>query len=214
MLTVSLTAPRLSPPDALRRLQRPTRRQPFPRMGPPDRLWRHPRDSLRAKLPSSLALRARLTGAIRTTSSLSSRSSRATRSSCIGPRLPRPRASSTARWSPSKGSGRRARSIRGSSPSAEASAASLQGSTHLTRPSDHTIVLPILRSINSAYGPVSVLHFDSHLDVSQTSFGSRFPDAESVFRPGSRRSSAGRGRTRPPSITVRPRRLVFLAGDG
>lgn len=30
---------------------------------------------------------------------------------------------------------------------------------------DHTIVLPILRSINSAYGPISVIHFDSHLDT-------------------------------------------------
>ncbi|KAJ3350473.1 hypothetical protein HDU83_009673 [Entophlyctis luteolus] len=30
---------------------------------------------------------------------------------------------------------------------------------------DHTVVLPILRSIHSAYGPVSVIHFDSHLDT-------------------------------------------------
>ncbi|KAI5119815.1 hypothetical protein M0805_006948 [Coniferiporia weirii] len=28
---------------------------------------------------------------------------------------------------------------------------------------DHTIVLPILRSIHSAYGPISVIHFGSHL---------------------------------------------------
>ena len=27
------------------------------------------------------------------------------------------------------------------------------------------LVLPILRSINSAYGPISVIHFDSHLDT-------------------------------------------------
>ncbi|CAO1617944.1 unnamed protein product [Sympodiomycopsis kandeliae] len=30
---------------------------------------------------------------------------------------------------------------------------------------DHTIVLPILRSLNEVYGPVSVIHFDSHLDT-------------------------------------------------
>lgn len=30
---------------------------------------------------------------------------------------------------------------------------------------DHTIVLPVLRSINSAYGQISVIHFDSHLDT-------------------------------------------------
>ncbi|KAJ3043296.1 hypothetical protein HDV00_005299 [Rhizophlyctis rosea] len=30
---------------------------------------------------------------------------------------------------------------------------------------DHTIVLPILRSVASAYGPVSVIHFDSHIDT-------------------------------------------------
>ncbi|UZJ57574.1 hypothetical protein CBS101457_006894 [Exobasidium rhododendri] len=35
----------------------------------------------------------------------------------------------------------------------------------ITLGGDHTIVLPILRSINSAYGPISVIHFDSHLDT-------------------------------------------------
>ncbi|KAI9454139.1 arginase family-domain-containing protein [Lactarius psammicola] len=30
---------------------------------------------------------------------------------------------------------------------------------------DHTIVLPILRSLNRVYGPVSVIHFDAHLDT-------------------------------------------------
>ncbi|KAJ6591562.1 Arginase/deacetylase [Mycena vulgaris] len=30
---------------------------------------------------------------------------------------------------------------------------------------DHTIVLPILRSLNKVYGPVSVIHFDAHLDT-------------------------------------------------
>jgi len=35
----------------------------------------------------------------------------------------------------------------------------------ITLGGDHTIVLPILRSINREYGPVTVIHFDSHLDT-------------------------------------------------
>jgi agmatinase len=35
----------------------------------------------------------------------------------------------------------------------------------ITLGGDHTIVLPLLRSINSAYGPITVIHFDSHLDT-------------------------------------------------
>lgn len=35
----------------------------------------------------------------------------------------------------------------------------------ITLGGDHTIVLPLLRSINSAYGEISVIHFDSHLDT-------------------------------------------------
>ncbi|KAI7131426.1 putative agmatinase [Hortaea werneckii] len=30
---------------------------------------------------------------------------------------------------------------------------------------DHTITLPLLRSMNRAYGPITVIHFDSHLDT-------------------------------------------------
>jgi len=33
----------------------------------------------------------------------------------------------------------------------------------ITLGGDHTITLPLLRSINRAYGPISVIHFDSHL---------------------------------------------------
>lgn len=35
----------------------------------------------------------------------------------------------------------------------------------ITLGGDHTITLPLLRSVNKAYGPVSVIHFDSHLDT-------------------------------------------------
>jgi agmatinase len=40
---------------------------------------------------------------------------------------------------------------------------SLDGKHHpriITLGGDHTIVLPILRSIHSVYGPVSIIHFD------------------------------------------------------
>ena len=35
----------------------------------------------------------------------------------------------------------------------------------ITLGGDHTITLPLLESINKAYGPISVIHFDSHLCV-------------------------------------------------
>lgn len=35
----------------------------------------------------------------------------------------------------------------------------------ITLGGDHTITLPLLRSITRAYGPIAVLHFDSHLDT-------------------------------------------------
>ncbi|KAL2417653.1 Guanidinobutyrase [Exophiala dermatitidis] len=35
----------------------------------------------------------------------------------------------------------------------------------ITLGGDHTITLPLLRSMNEAYGPISVIHFDSHLDT-------------------------------------------------
>jgi len=35
----------------------------------------------------------------------------------------------------------------------------------LTLGGDHTITLPLLRGINEIYGPVSVIHFDSHIDT-------------------------------------------------
>ncbi|KAF7308560.1 hypothetical protein HMN09_00705100 [Mycena chlorophos] len=44
----------------------------------------------------------------------------------------------------------------------------LDGQEHprlVTLGGDHTIVLPILRSLYKVYGPVSVIHFDAHLDT-------------------------------------------------
>lgn len=40
---------------------------------------------------------------------------------------------------------------------------------------DHTIVLPILRSLYKLYGPIAVIHFDSHTDTSGTINGPLSP---------------------------------------
>jgi agmatinase len=48
---------------------------------------------------------------------------------------------------------------------------SADGKNHpriITLGGDHTIVLPLLRSIYSAYGAISVIHFDSHLGKAAT----------------------------------------------
>src|ERR1700712_340818 len=45
------------------------------------------------------------------------------------------------------------------------------GSTVLTIGGDHTIALPILRSLARDHGKIAVLHFDAHLDTWDTYFG-------------------------------------------
>ncbi|OAX37236.1 agmatinase [Rhizopogon vinicolor AM-OR11-026] len=61
---------------------------------------------------------------------------------------------------------------------------SIDGKHHprvITLGGDHTIVLPLLRSIHSAYGPISVIHFDSHLDTWKPSvFGGAPSDQAAV----------------------------------
>ncbi|MGH3683638.1 MAG: agmatinase [Pseudonocardiaceae bacterium] len=52
----------------------------------------------------------------------------------------------------------------------EVTALRADGSRLLTLGGDHTIALPILRSLHRDYGPVAVLHFDAHLDTWDTSF--------------------------------------------
>jgi agmatinase len=39
---------------------------------------------------------------------------------------------------------------------------------------DHTIALPLLRSVHRTHGPVAVLHFDAHLDTWDTYFGAPY----------------------------------------
>jgi agmatinase len=48
------------------------------------------------------------------------------------------------------------------------------GAQVLTLGGDHTIALPILRSVARDSGPVAVLHFDAHLDTWDTYFGAPY----------------------------------------
>jgi len=64
---------------------------------------------------------------------------------------------------------------------------SLDGKTHpriITLGGDHTIVLPLLRSIHSTYGPISVIHFDSHLDTWKPSVFGGAPSAQAAINHG------------------------------
>jgi agmatinase len=44
----------------------------------------------------------------------------------------------------------------------------------LTLGGDHTIALPLLRAMSAVHGPVSVVHFDAHLDTWDTYFGAAY----------------------------------------
>jgi agmatinase len=44
----------------------------------------------------------------------------------------------------------------------------------LTIGGDHTIALPLLRAVHAQHGPISVVHFDAHLDTWDTYFGAAY----------------------------------------
>jgi guanidinobutyrase len=46
---------------------------------------------------------------------------------------------------------------------------------------DHSVTLPILRAVAAKHGPLALVHFDAHCDVSDTAFGSPYHYG-SVFR--------------------------------
>jgi agmatinase len=48
------------------------------------------------------------------------------------------------------------------------------GAKLLTLGGDHTIALPLLRSVHRDHGPIAVLHFDAHLDTWDTYFGAPY----------------------------------------
>ncbi|KAF8652591.1 hypothetical protein AX16_004312 [Volvariella volvacea WC 439] len=54
----------------------------------------------------------------------------------------------------------------------------------ITLGGDHTIVLPLLRSIYSVYGPISVIHFDSHLDTWKPSVFGGAPSDQAAINHG------------------------------
>ncbi|CAM3860351.1 agmatinase [Nocardiopsis rhodophaea] len=54
----------------------------------------------------------------------------------------------------------------------DAAGAFAKGGTRLvTLGGDHTIALPLLRSLHAQHGPIAMLHFDAHLDTWDTYFG-------------------------------------------
>ncbi|KAF9558330.1 agmatinase [Agrocybe pediades] len=64
---------------------------------------------------------------------------------------------------------------------------SIDGKNHpriITLGGDHTIVLPLLRSISSVYGPISVIHFDSHLDTWKPSVFGGAPSDQAAINHG------------------------------
>jgi agmatinase len=48
------------------------------------------------------------------------------------------------------------------------------GARMMTLGGDHTIALPLLRSVARKHGPVALLHFDAHLDTWDTYFGAAY----------------------------------------
>lgn len=56
----------------------------------------------------------------------------------------------------------------------ESEALQADGSTLVTLGGDHTIALPLLRTLHRMHGPISVLHFDAHLDTWDTYFGAPY----------------------------------------
>ena len=45
------------------------------------------------------------------------------------------------------------------------------GAKIMTLGGDHTIAYPILKSLHAKHGPITVIHFDAHLDTWDTYFG-------------------------------------------
>jgi agmatinase len=56
----------------------------------------------------------------------------------------------------------------------QATALTTDGTRLLTLGGDHTIALPLLRTMAGRYGPVAVLHFDAHLDTWDSYFGAPY----------------------------------------
>jgi guanidinobutyrase / D-arginase len=78
----------------------------------------------------------------------------------------------------------------------------------LTLGGDHTIALPLLRSVHKRHGPVAVLHFDAHLDTWDTYFGEPYTHG-TPFRRASEEGLIDSDR----SLHVGIRGPLYAAGD-
>ena len=87
------------------------------------------------------------------------------------------------------------------------------GTKLITLGGDHTIALPLLRSLHRDHGPIAVLHFDAHLDTWDTSISAlRSPMAPRSAEPARRdcstpstacmSASVGRSMRRPTCPTT------------
>ncbi|MCL4868508.1 MAG: agmatinase [Anaerolineae bacterium] len=65
---------------------------------------------------------------------------------------------------------------------AEAAAVIQSRTTLLTLGGDHSITLPLLRAHAAAYGPLAVVHFDSHPDTWESEFGGQLCSHGTPFR--------------------------------
>jgi agmatinase len=64
---------------------------------------------------------------------------------------------------------------------------------------DHTIALPLLRSVVRRHGPVALVHFDAHLDTWPTYFGARYTHGSMFRRAAEARCTPARTWTRTPA---------------
>ena len=78
----------------------------------------------------------------------------------------------------------------------------------LTLGGDHTIALPLLRSVHKRHGAVAVLHFDAHLDTWDTYFGEPYTHG-TPFRRASEEGLIDSSR----SLHVGIRGPLYAAGD-
>lgn len=82
---------------------------------------------------------------------------------------------------------------------------------------DHTIALPLLRSVSRVHGPVALLHFDAHLDTWDTYFGADYTHGtpfrraaeEGCFVPGASMHVGIRGPLYTPNDISDDERLGF-----
>ena len=72
---------------------------------------------------------------------------------------------------------------------------------------DHTIALPVLRALHGLHGPITLVHFDAHLDTWDTYFGAAYTHG-TPFRRAFEEGLLG-----PTAFHVGIRNSLFSAGD-